>query len=229
MNGKELRAWAVASAAVFCLGAIGFRVLTAPALPDLTPTINRANVALDTVNRPCKGSSCGTLANVDKLVVKVGDVAVDTQRQIQQSGTLINAASASLTSTSEHLNAAVDTSSAQLTRLGPLLDSARGAMDSLPPAVQHVTADADALTPVLLNANGAVGDFRTILQRPSLAATMDNAASMTGSWAGISGDARKVADKATVDYLKPVPWYLWPVKRSGELLDVGAAIARHTP
>jgi len=43
---SELRAWAVASAAAFCLGTVGFRVWTAPKIPDLTPTVTQANTAL---------------------------------------------------------------------------------------------------------------------------------------------------------------------------------------
>lgn len=215
----ELRAWAVALAAVFCLSAIGYRVVTAP---DLSPTVARANTALDTVNHPCAPGPCGTLANVDKLVVKVGDIAVDTQRQIRQSGKLIDAASQSLTSTSAHLDAAIDTANSQLTHLGPLMDSARAATDSIPPAVGSVA-------PLLTNADGAVGDFRRFMTAPALTGTISNVDAMTASWAATSGDLRKVADKMTADYFKPVPWYLYPVKKGSELLDIGAAVARHTP
>lgn len=220
---SETRAWVVASAAAFCLSAIGYSALK---LPDLAPTLARANTALDTVNRPCKGTSCGTLASVDKVVVKIGDIAVDTQLQVQQSGTLINAASQSLTSTATHLNAAVDTANAQLTHLGPLMDSARAATDSIPPAVQSVTPVFES---VFASVDGAVGSFQRFLTAPGLTGTIDNVSDLTAQWAAISADGRKVTDKITADYFKPVPWYMWPVKKSSELLDIGAAVARHTP
>lgn len=219
---SETRAWAVAIAAAFCLSAIGYRVMTAPKLPDFSPTVARANTALDTLNRPCKGVSCGTLASVDKVVVKIGDIAVDTQMQVEQSGKLINAASQSLANTSQHLDAAIDTANGQLTHLGPAIDAVKDAAASVAPAVQ-------GLQPVLADADGAVGDFRHFINQPSLTATLGNVGSMTASWAAISGDTKRVADKMTADYFKPVPWYMWPVKKGSELLDIGAAVARHTP
>lgn len=220
---SEIRAWAVASAAAFCMGSLGYRALT---LPDLSPTVTRANAALDTVNRPCKGASCGTLASIDKVVVKIGDIAVDTQTQVRQSGMLINSASQSIASTSQHLDAAIDTANMQLTHVAPLLDATRGAVGSITPAVQHITESTDG---ILANADGAVGDFRHFMTAPTLADTLSNVASMTQSGAAITADARKVSDKATADFLKPVPWYLYPVKKGSEILDIGAAVARHTP
>lgn len=216
---SEIRAWAVASAAVFALSAIGYRVYTAP---DLSGPVGRLNAALDTVNRPCKGVSCGTLANIDKLVMKVGDIAVDTQMQVRQTGTLISAASQSLTSTSATLNA-------QLEHIGPLLDSAKAAADALPVTLQHVNGAVDGVTPVLASIDGATGDFRRFITAPALSSTIANVDSMTVSWSATSDDLRRVADKTTTDYLKPVKWYMWPIKRGSELLDIGAAIARHTP
>lgn len=224
---SETRNWAVASAAAFCLCSVGVKVWRLPSLPDLSATVTNLNATINTmnatlgiVNRPCGGGHpCGTLANVDKLVVKIGNVAVDAQTQVRQSGTLINAASGSLTSTSQSLNA-------QLETIGPLLTSARGVTEAIPGALAGIAADTHS---VMLNSNGAVTDVRAFISQPAWALTLGNVQSITGSAAAITDDARKVSDKATADYLKPVPWYLWPVKRSGELLDVGAAVARHTP
>lgn len=56
-----------------------------------------------------------------------------------------------------------------------------------------------------------------------------NAASTLGSVAAISDDGRKVIDKETADFFKPTPWYMKPVKRFGEIWDIAAAVARHTP
>jgi hypothetical protein len=58
---------------------------------------------------------------------------------------------------------------------------------------------------------------------------VSNGAAITGNANGIVGDFRQIADKETKDYLKPVPWYLYPVKKGGELIDIGAAVARHIP
>lgn len=230
---SETRAWALASASVFCLSALGYRVMTAPALPDLAPTVQRANAVLDTVNAPCKDNGhqvvCGTLQQVAQSTKNIGIVAAQSAEQVKQSGKLINTASQSLRSVAESARGAIVTTQEQITHVAPLLDSLRASSDSIPPALDHVTADADGIRPLLANANGSVTDLRRFLQAPALTDTLGNAASMTASWAAISGDARQVADRATANYLKPVPWYLWPVKRGGEVLDIGAAVARHTP
>lgn len=222
---SETRAWAVALAAVFCLGTIGYK---STKLPDLAPTVKRTNDTLDILNAPCKGDSdsCGTVASVGKLVKKIGDIAVTTQLQVKQSATIINAASQSLTSTSGHLNEAIDTLKDQLTHVGPLLDSAKAATDSLPPAVTHFTVSTDE---IFANSNGAVTDFRGFLTNPHLTHTFENVDSMTDSGAGVMWDFRTLGDKYTDEQLKPVKWYMYPEKRAGEILDIGSAIARHTP
>lgn len=225
---SEIRAWAVAAAAAFCLGTIGYKAATAPKLPDLAPTVKRTNATLDILNAPCKGDSdsCGTVASVGKLVKKIGDIAVTTQLQVKQSSTIINAASQSLASTSGHLNAAIDTLKDQLKHVGPLLDSAKTATDSISPAVQHFTVSADE---ILANSNGAVTDFRGFLTNPHLTHTFENVDDMTGSGAGVMWDARALSDKYTDEQLKPVKWYMYPMKRGGELLDIGSVVARHVP
>jgi hypothetical protein len=225
---SETRAWAVAAAAAFCLGTIGYKAATAPKLPDLAPTVKRTNATLDILNAPCKGDSdsCGTVASVGKLVKKIGDIAVTTQLQVKQSSTIINAASQSLTSTSGHLNAAIDTAKEQLTHVGPLLDSAKTATDLIPPAVKHISSNADE---ILANSNGAVTDFRGFLTNPHLKHTFENVDSMTSSGAGVMWDFRTLGDKYTDEQLKPVKWYMYPEKRAGEILDIGAFAARHAP
>jgi hypothetical protein len=52
---------------------------------------------------------------------------------------------------------------------------------------------------------------------------------MTASGDAILADARKVADKETADWMKPVPWWRAPIAKTGQLIDIGAALARHTP
>lgn len=221
----------MASATAFALSAIGYRVVTAPALPDLAPTVTRTNATLDILNKPCKGDSdsCGTIASIGKLVKKTGDIEVDMQTQVRQSGTLITSAAKSLTSTSQHLDAAVDTANGQLTHVGPLLDSARGVTDALPVTLQRVNKAVDGVAPILANADGAVTDFRRFMTAPALLGTIANADKMTQAWAAISVNGQKVSDKLTADFLKPVPWYMQPVKKGGELIDIGAALARHAP
>ncbi len=97
--------------------------------------------------------------------------------------------------------------------------------DSIP----HVVDAMDALKGAAMGLNGDADSLNDILRDAAIKRGIANVASMTDSWAGVSVDFRKVADKTTADYLKPVPWYMKPIKRGGELLDIGAAAARHVP
>jgi hypothetical protein len=192
------------------------------------------------VVRPCKGQhgpdACGVFAQVKKSVIDMDDITITAQKQVGQSAALISqygktldqaagdvhTVAVSVAGTADAATQTALTAREQLTHVAPMLDAATGALDAIPDTLRHVDSAAD-------NANGAVTDFRKFLNAPALSATVTNTAAMTGSWAAISFDAERVADKETKDFLKPVPWYLWPVKRSGEILDIGAAVARHTP
>lgn len=208
---SEIRQWAVASAAVFCMGAVGYRVVTAP---DVTPVVKHLDAAT------------GAWADASaKQAASMTAIQRDVRVELWHVDRLLTDGSQTL----QAARGAINTANDQLTHVAPLLDSTRAAMDSLPPAVQHITEDADTIRPVMAQADGAVGDMRRLMAAPEITETFGNVASVTGSAAAISADARKVSDKMTADYLKPVPWYLWPVKRGGQLLDIGAAVARHTP
>lgn len=211
---SEIRAWAVASAAAFCLCAIGYRVITAPKIPDLTATIAHIDAATGTWSNASAQQASSVSAierDVRAELWHVDRVLLDGSKTLQEA------------------QGAIDTANGQLTHVAPLLDATRSAVDAIPSAVKQIADDADGIRPILANADGAVTDVRWFIRQPALTDTIGNVSSMTASWAAISVDGRKVTDKVTADYLKPVPWYLWPVKRSGELLDIGAAVARHTP
>lgn len=210
----EVRAWVVASAAAFALSAIGYRVVTAPKLPDLNPTVAHIDAAT------------GAWANASaQQMASVSAIERDLRAQLWHVDRFLTDGSLTL----QAARGAINTANEQLTHVAPLLDSTRAAVDAVPLTLTHLTDTVDAARPILTNADGAVGDFRRFITAPALTATLDNVAAVTGSAAAISADAHKVTDKMTADYLKPTPWYIWPVKRGSELLDVAAAVARHTP
>jgi hypothetical protein len=211
---SETRAWAVASAAVFCLSIVGYRVLTAPVLPDINPTVKNINAA----------TGAWSQASAQQ-VASVAAIERDLRAQLWHVDRVLNAGENTLKSA----QGALDTANVQLTHVAPLLDATRGAVDAIPTTLNHVNTAVDGVAPLLANGNGAVTDFRRFITAPALTGTLSNVDSMTASWAATSGDLRRVADKMTADYFKPVPWYLYPMKKSSELLDIGAAVARHTP
>jgi hypothetical protein len=211
---SETRAWAVASAAAFCLSAVGARVLTAPKLPDLNPTVKHID---DATGAWAHASS--------QQVASVAAIERDLRVELWHVDRLLTAGSGTLQAAQD----AIETANGQLTHVAPLLDAATVTVASIAPAIKQITDDADGIRPILANADGAVTDARAFINQKPLTETLGNIDRLTGEWAAISGDFRQVSDKTTADYLRPVPWYLWPVKRSGELLDIGAAVARHTP
>ena len=214
----ETRAWAVATAAAFALSAIGFKVAKIPAVPNLSATVTKVNGTLDNIN----GATGTWSAASAQQIASFAAIERDLRAELWHVDRVLLATTDTMTAA----KGAVITANAQMQHIAPLLDSARDATAAIPGTLAYIQADTHTL---MLNGNGAVSDVRDFINQPSLTGTLTNVQSITQSAAGISEDARKVADKATADYLKPVPWYLYPVKRSGQLLDIGAAVARHTP
>jgi hypothetical protein len=211
---QELRRWALASAGVFCLVSIGYRVLTLPKLPDLGPTVSHIDAATGAWSAASK-----------QQMDSISAIERDLRVELWHVDRVLTAGSDTLSAA----RGAIDTLQVQETHVAPLLDSLRASSDAIPPALRRVTDDADGIRPLLANADGGITDFRRFITAPALTDTLGNAASMTGSWAAVSVDARKVADKETADFLKPVRWYMKPVKRAGEIIDITAAVARHAP
>ncbi len=189
------------------------------AAPDLKPT-------LDHLNRPCKGpagpDACGTLAQINKTVITAGDAIVRTQ--------LIERAA------QPHIISAMDEFGQTAKHLSSTADSLKGTADALTGTAQGATATLAesqrtiaAAQPLLsqLTANGAslqatTDTLNDVLKRQAIGKLLDNAA-------GISGDFRTIADKATADFIRPVPWWQQPIKKSGDILDITGMIARHVP
>lgn len=204
----ELRAWVVASAAIFALSAIGYRVMTAP---DLAPVVAHLDKAT------------GAWADASaKQAESMTAIQRDVRTQLWHVDRLLNDGSNTLKAARGTFNTLND----QLTHVGPLLDSTRDAVNAIPPAIKQITDDT---RPVLAQADGAVADVRKFITAPALTDTLGNVATITGNAAAITTDGRKVSDKMTADFLKPVPWYMWPIKKGSQLLDIGSAVARHTP
>jgi ABC-type transporter Mla subunit MlaD len=172
---------------------------------------------------------CGTLAEIATSVVKAGDAVVQTQ--------LVERA------TTPHVTAAMDQFGMAAQHLSGTADSLKGTADALTGTAQGATdtlaegkrtiADAQPLL-IQLTANGAslqrtTDTLNDTLKREAVGEMLDNLAGVTAHGNAIAGDFQQVADKARADFLRPVPWWQQPIRKSGQLIDIGAAIARHTP
>ena len=184
--------------------------------PNLTATVGKVNQALDTVNRPCgHGKPCGLLANANKTVIKVGDAIVTTQLQERAITPHTLAAMDSFKTAADRLSGTADAGTDSLKALTATLGTAQTTIQSLQGPIQGLSVSEN--------------NFNALLRNSAITRTLDNVAGVTGNMDDTSRDLKKVADRMTTDYLKPVPWWKWPVKRFGEVWDISAAVARHTP
>jgi hypothetical protein len=197
------------------------------------PASGKTDAVLDHLNRPCKGPSgpdaCGTLAQINKTAIDAGDAIVRTQLIERAAQPHIIAAMDEFGQTAKHLSSTADS-------LSGTAHSATRTLDAATDTIGEGKRTIAAAQPLLaqLTANGAslqatTDTLNDTLKRKAVSEMLDNLAGATGQGNAILGDFRQVADKARADYLRPVPWYMQPVHRAGDVLDIGAAIARHTP
>ena len=161
---------------------------------DVSPLIAKAGIALDTINRGCAPGPCGTLANVDKAVVKLGDIAVTSQKQVQQSGILITAAANNINLVGEHVSDVADSLKGTATAATGTLQAAQVDLET---ANQTIAAS----KPLLDAATLTVGHADALVESPdvtrflkSSADTSQQLALISAQGAGIAADVHKEAD-----------------------------------
>jgi hypothetical protein len=170
---------------------------------------NLLHATNDNLNRSCGGGRpCGTLATLNKTITKAGDSVVTTQLAER--------------ATVPHVLA--------------FADSLRDAGDALSGTAEAATATLgtaqttiQGLQPLTASLRRSIDDFDALVAAPDLLSALHHVDGMASSGDAILADGRKVADKATADFLKPVPWWKQPIHKGGELIDITAAIARHAP
>ena len=222
MNRWIVNALGLAGIAVLLiLGWAGFQLGAAAIvlradLPDLAPTVARLDQALDTINHPCAPGPCGTLANIDKLAVKIGDLAVTSQRQEAQVGVLVAA-------TAHNLDTVGDSVKQVAGSLSGTAQSATGLLQQGKADLVTANGAIADLRPLLTHSDSAVTDLDALLKDQAITATLTNVQNMTAQGQAILGDARNVADDATAKYFKPLP--AW--RRAMPYVTTGAKIAAY--
>jgi hypothetical protein len=168
-------------------------------------------------------------SNVDKTTKVIADSSkaqadgvADTM--LQARGTLSAASDTlkGLQTTSAKLNESADAATG-------LLRAGTGTVTQATQDLRTLDASISATRPLIMDADVAVQNFDNLLASPDLADALRNVSTVTQNASVISSDFRQVSNKATADYLKPTKWYMQPIKRFGEIWDIGAAVARHTP
>jgi len=182
---------ALAVTVTFCLG--GW-ILWQNRTVQLQPLIDTLQAASqhtdDNLNRPCtvKGKPCGTLAGIDKAVVKVGDTVVTTQlaeqKTTQDTHRTLTALSGALDAvpvTLSHVQGTADASTA-------LLESATRTTDKLPMLVSNVIDVTTDIQSGTKEFDLTLQDVDLLIKRPALGATIDGLGATSTNLGKISGD-----------------------------------------
>lgn len=213
---------AIAGFSVYgCCGLTRVAYVTIEKWGDAAPSKAQVSGILDSSNAVL-GKANLAVAN---LADATGDWSDASKQQARDVRALLSAAGRTLDKFTETGEAAKTTLAALAGTANALTGTANQATETAK-AAQPLLA---SLTKTVTVAGVAAASLDSRLRDPHIDALMQHIAGMTASGDGILADGKKVADKATADFLKPVPWYMQPVKRGGELIDIGAAIARHTP
>jgi hypothetical protein len=154
----------------------------------------------DAITRPCGGTEpCGTLATINKTVVKAGDAIVLTQLQEQR------IAPATV--------AAVDSLNVSAVKLGSAADSLSGSAQDAGKLAQALTADANSANETILAAKPVLASFAAdgdglneLLKSKAINETLANTDVFRGGMATTSVNMGKISThlEKTVDSQKPL-------------------------
>jgi hypothetical protein len=214
--------------AVVAVGACGFAAYKA--FEKLGAAADGITFTLVNINRPCgTGKPCGTLAEIGKATIKVGDILVTSQRQEQDTARAAQATMTAVDQMAAHAGALTDSLAGTASAATGTLAQARVDLGTMNDSIAATKPLLEASTATIGRLGVASDDLDTLLKRKAIGDLLDQFAGIATHGNAIAGDFQQVADKARADYLRKTPWYLQPVKRAGDIMDISAAIARHTP
>jgi len=174
---------------------------------------------LENVNRPCRGAAgpdaCGTLAEANKTMVKIGDAIVTTQFQER--------------AVQPHIIEAMDEFGATARHLNSTADAATGLLGTANTALDQLNDNTTGLSPLMRAYLNTGNDVDELLKRKAVSDTLDSVAGITHNIDGVTFDFQRVTHKAAEDYLTPQPWYRKLGRYASDGFDYGALIARHVP
>jgi hypothetical protein len=221
--------------AFLCFAAWGGYLLERHILPVVDSykagdTLSKLDQVFDTINRPCGGGHpCGTLANADKAMVKVGDILVTSQLQERDVAKAAESNMAAVNGLATHLNKTADALTATSNAATGSIYAFKGSADALTGTFNAATGTLHATQAPIDALTQDASDLDALLKSPSIYGTLDNVNLLTGNINGIAENGRRVTDKLTNDFVAPKPWYRKIVPSIGDIWDLSALAARHTP
>jgi ABC-type transporter Mla subunit MlaD len=209
--------------------AVAFTVVYVPIMAKKAATDAAAEVS-----RQSAAQLKPEIRTFDATMQKVGDTAdaataflnqsTATMKTVQDQATQIGTESKTEAKEIQQLTQSAQTLTQ---KAGIVMDSTNDAIRNLKPVENNAAAELAALKTTTDTLNQTAQGVNR--QLPYVRNMLASVSGIAGHWNAISGDFEKVSDRVTKNYLAPVPWWKWPIKRLGETWDIGAAVARHTP
>ena len=211
----------IASLCLTVWGGFGLCRSASIALDKWGNAANGLNTSLEVVNPVIHKADIafGNLADA------TGDWSDSSKQQARDVRALLAASGRTLDAVTEDAYAAKTT----LHSIGKTADAGTGSLYALTDTLGEGKRTIAAAQPLLASYTRSGDDLDALLKRKAIGEIMDHAAGILSHTEAMTADGHKVADKATADYFRPTRWYMQPIKKSGDIIDIGAAIARHTP
>lgn len=168
----------------------------------LNGVLDGVNGTLVNINRPCKGpagpDACGTLAQINKTSIAAGDMVNQSRIQLAQTGELVRATTAQMSSIGAHVASTVDA-------LGDTARAATGAIDQAHQDLAAAEPGLAAVKPLLEASTKTVADVDAVT--PNLGRLMKASAEGMEQTSGIAVDVHKMTTHLEKDVDSPVPWW----------------------
>jgi methyl-accepting chemotaxis protein len=190
------------SAAFFAWDSHQTQVITRQAVAGVKNT-------LVNVNRPCKGpagpDACGTLAEINKATIQVGDILKTSQMQEKDTARAAQQTMTAVDQMAAHADALTDS-------LSGTANAATGALTQAQTDLRTLDGTIAAAQPLLAAYTASGYDLDALLKDKSIHRTIDNVdrlslalAGSTENVQGMTGDAKRVTDDLTKKYFTPRP------------------------
>lgn len=171
----------------------------------------QAGTLLTDLQRPCKGpkgpDACGTLAQINKSVIEIGDISKTAQIQVNQTATLVaqygkvlNGIAGDVHGEMEEAKKTTVALTGTVQQATTTLATVNGMVASTQPRVDALLTDTDT---TVKSSNAAVMRFTAMLTDPKIALITDHVEQMTGTTTHMLATADAVETKATKGYLHP--------------------------
>jgi hypothetical protein len=170
-----------------------------------------------------------TMSNLDAATKIWAGSAKEQTAAVQDLATDAHGTLSEVNGVAQSLHGSADALHTELDSLHKTTDQATTLAAALTTSAQTMNQTIASAQPLLVASTRAVDHFDSLVNSPDLSHALSHVQGMTSSGDAILADARKVADKETADWLRPVPWWRVPIQKGGALIDIGAAVARHTP